>query len=203
MFDADLRSGIAPRLTLIYGDRPMPISCRCLIVAFSLLIPALSLAEDRYVTLKAPHNDRHSPLYQINEDEIAILLYVSGPGTTEAPSHLIVAFIEGAGGLEVPLLNSNMEHARPTIPGPAGISYRKDTDSSSRFATLLIRKKVPVTDPAPVPVASVVIPQDEGGQYQVILESSTDTITWTQAQPGTYGGTTEKRFFRTRIVKTN
>jgi len=51
------------------------------------------------------------------------------------------------------------------------------------------------------PANAVVIPEDATGQYQVILESSTDLITWTAANPGNYGGSTEKRFFRTRIVK--
>ena len=58
-------------------------------------------------------------------------------------------------------------------------------------------------DPAvPTQAGNVaVIPEDENGQYQVILESSTDLITWTVTNAGTYGGTTTKRFFRTRIVK--
>jgi len=34
----------------------------------------------------------------------------------------------------------------------------------------------------------------------VILESSTDLVTWTQANPGTYGASTTKRFFRVRAV---
>lgn len=83
-----------------------------------------------------------------------------------------------------------------TVVGPAAIRLSNST-SMPAVASFEVNRKADVT----VPVASVVIPEDAAGQFQVILESSTDTITWTQAQPGTYGGSTVKRFFRTRIVK--
>lgn len=55
--------------------------------------------------------------------------------------------------------------------------------------------------PSTTPSNAAVIPEDAIGQYQVLLESSTDMVTWTPANPGTYSGNVEKRFFRTRIVK--
>jgi hypothetical protein len=54
-----------------------------------------------------------------------------------------------------------------------------------------------------IPANAVVIPEDAGGQYQVVLESSTDLLNWAVANPGTYGGSTQRRFFRTRILKLN
>jgi len=51
-----------------------------------------------------------------------------------------------------------------------------------------------------IPANAVVIPADSTGSVQIILESSTDLITWTQANPGTYGASTTKRFFRIRAV---
>ena len=51
-----------------------------------------------------------------------------------------------------------------------------------------------------VPSTSVVIPADAAGPVQIILESSTDLITWTAATPGSYGSSTAKRFFRVRAV---
>jgi len=51
-----------------------------------------------------------------------------------------------------------------------------------------------------IPANAVVIPADSTGSVQIILESSTDLITWTQANPGTYGASTIKRFFRIRAV---
>ena len=101
--------------------------------------------------------------------------------------------------------NSGIEFS-PTIPklvGPAEIYIERQgfasTNEYTGIATFKItRANSPMTT---VPSTAVVIPQDEDGQYEVILESSTDMITWTAAQPGTYGGDTVKRFFRTRIVK--
>ena len=51
-----------------------------------------------------------------------------------------------------------------------------------------------------IPANSVVIPADASGSVQIILESSTDLVNWTQANPGTYGASTAKRFFRIRAV---
>ena len=48
-----------------------------------------------------------------------------------------------------------------------------------------------------------VIPNDANGQFEVILESSVDLVTWNVANPGTFGGDTRRRFFRTRIVRKN
>ena len=48
-----------------------------------------------------------------------------------------------------------------------------------------------------------VIPNDPNGQFEVILESSVDLVTWNVANPGTFGGDTPRRFFRTRIVRRN
>ena len=39
------------------------------------------------------------------------------------------------------------------------------------------------------------------GDVDVLLEQSTDMITWTQCLPGTYNVSTQKRFFRVRAVE--
>lgn len=51
-----------------------------------------------------------------------------------------------------------------------------------------------------VPSTAVVIPADASGPVNIILESSTDLLTWTPASPGSYGSSTAKRFFRVRAV---
>lgn len=51
-----------------------------------------------------------------------------------------------------------------------------------------------------VPSTAVVIPADASGPVSIILESSTDLVTWTAASPGSYGSSTAKRFFRVRAV---
>jgi hypothetical protein len=69
--------------------------------------------------------------------------------------------------------------------GQGVLSYRIRSNTASATST---------------PANAVVIPTDATGSVQIILESSTDLITWTQANPGTYGASTTKRFFRIRAV---
>ena len=52
-----------------------------------------------------------------------------------------------------------------------------------------------------VPLAAVVVPSNATGDVDVLLEQSTDMITWTQCLPGTYNASTQKRFFRVRAVE--
>lgn len=51
------------------------------------------------------------------------------------------------------------------------------------------------------PSSSVVIPNDGAGPVTIVLESSTDLINWTAANPGTYGTTSSNRFFRVRAQR--
>lgn len=61
--------------------------------------------------------------------------------------------------------------------------------------------ETPNTNTVQTALGTVVIPADAGGPVTVILESSTDMITWTAATPGTYGTSTTKRFFRLRATR--
>ncbi len=47
---------------------------------------------------------------------------------------------------------------------------------------------------------TVVIPQTAAAPADIILESSTDLITWTAAAAGSYSPATSNRFFRVRLV---
>ena len=51
------------------------------------------------------------------------------------------------------------------------------------------------------PSNTVVIPADSAGPVEIIMESSEDMINWTRTEPGTYGTSTAKRFFRIRAVR--
>lgn len=93
----------------------------------------------------------------------------------------------------------------PKIAGPAELpvflpSYYRYPYPHVSLTTLKITRSVPAAT-AMVPSPSVVIPNDAEGQFEVILESSIDMITWTSALPGTYDGRNPNRFFRARIVK--
>lgn len=52
-----------------------------------------------------------------------------------------------------------------------------------------------------ISTSSVVVPSNATGDVDVLLEQSTDLITWTQCLPGTYNASTQKRFFRVRAVE--
>jgi hypothetical protein len=52
-----------------------------------------------------------------------------------------------------------------------------------------------------VPADAIVIPASATGNVQIILESSTDLLNWTAANPGTYAASSAtNRFFRVRGV---
>lgn len=51
------------------------------------------------------------------------------------------------------------------------------------------------------PSSGLVIPADEAGPVNVLLESSTDLMTWTEALPGSYGTSSNERYFRLRAVR--
>jgi hypothetical protein len=85
------------------------------------------------------------------------------------------------------------------VAGPGTLKLISGTADTKTFATFSISRANAV--PAVTPTNAVVIPNDAAGTFQVILESSTDLITWTAATPGTYSGNLQQRFFRSRIVK--
>jgi hypothetical protein len=87
------------------------------------------------------------------------------------------------------------------VAGPAKIvisSFGSQENLEFAIATFEVTR---LAAPSVTPSNAAVIPEDANGTFTVILESSTDLITWTAANPGDYSGNTVKRFFRTRIVK--
>jgi hypothetical protein len=107
------------------------------------------------------------------------------------------------GAAPLVLLQGNYVPASPyRLAGPATIRLRSNsTAASPKIAVWSITRANSAANV--IPANAVVIPEDAGGQYQVVLESSTDLLNWAVANPGTYGGSTPRRFFRTRIVKLN
>jgi len=78
---------------------------------------------------------------------------------------------------------------------PGGSSLTSTMDGS-----VIYRLKDNIATTTTIPTSSVVIPTDATGPVKIILESSTDLVTWTEANPGSYGASTSKRFFRVRAV---
>ena len=91
---------------------------------------------------------------------------------------------------------------QPKIAGPAILrAMRQNLSYTATLTAFAITRANSAANV--IPANAVVIPEDAGGQYQVILESSTDLLNWAVTIPGIYGGNTPGRFFRTRIVKLN
>ena len=86
--------------------------------------------------------------------------------------------------------------------GLTGLRFYAYNANQAGVLTLKITRGGDDENPA-IPSNVAVIPNDADGQFEVILESSVDLVTWTPANPGTFGGDTPRRFFRTRIVKRN
>lgn len=83
------------------------------------------------------------------------------------------------------------------IVGPATVSYG---GSGDMYGYAIFERLSTVEDNL-VPTSSVVIPQEPAGNVSIILESSVDGVHWVEALPGTYGSSTERRFFRVRAER--
>ena len=90
----------------------------------------------------------------------------------------------------------------PTYDNYPAYGYIRGSSSANTIVTYRIIDSVAVGSPTTnyIPASAVVIPADSTGSVRIILESSVDLITWTEAEPGTYGSSTSKRFFRVRAV---
>jgi hypothetical protein len=89
----------------------------------------------------------------------------------------------------------------PIVVGPATISLSYSNTSALGQSVLTFVTIQLTSSYSFMPSSSVVIPNDGGGPITIILESSTDLINWTAANPGTYGTTTSNRFFRVRAQR--
>lgn len=84
------------------------------------------------------------------------------------------------------------------IVGPVDVRIQAAGNSQ----TIATFELISTDEISQTPSGSVVIPADASGPVEIKLESSIDLITWTDALPGSYGSSTEKRFFRVRAVAT-
>lgn len=104
-----------------------------------------------------------------------------------------------SGGNSVTFGLASLQSSVPRIAGPATLLYRGTNGANGGGSYITF--KVSDKDAGFTPSTAVVIPTDAAGPVEIVLESSTDLVSWTAAVPGTYGVATEKRFFRVRAVK--
>lgn len=95
----------------------------------------------------------------------------------------------------------SVKYPAPIIFGPATLNLvNAKATGASQAPVVLIYRVITESSPASTPSNTVVIPSDAAGPVEIMLESSLDLVTWTRAEPGEYGASTEKRFFRLRAV---
>ena len=167
------------------------LSRSALIVAsISLVLASVSLAGTRYVTLVKDGETPTLP-YTLNESDVVQIVGYNSVSLVQ---------LYNPTSENPPIISFSESDRDPIGDIVTGLTAIKMIGSNDAWVTLKITSQA---DPV-VPTQSnqiAVVPEDEGGQFDVIMESSTDLITWTQANSGTYGGDTTKRFFRVRITK--
>jgi hypothetical protein len=175
--------------------------CTAVILLSALL--ALTNQAGTFVTLSFNHRSASDPdvvTLIVASNQVAKLVSAKLYRTSSEQQLLRITRI-GEGDAQIAAYNSNEISAGNTngafngllIRGPVRISYEAFGQFNG-FATFEITNTEEITSAS----NSVVIPADASGPVQVVLESSQDLISWTEAQPGTYGASTQKRFFRVR-----
>jgi hypothetical protein len=87
-----------------------------------------------------------------------------------------------------------------SFQGPLLIAARPEGyENSLATATIKIQRSKIIADF--VPNNSIVIPSDETGDVEIVLERSTDLINWMATDPGTVGSSSDGVFFRVRVVR--
>lgn len=120
------------------------------------------------------------------------------PGQFDSFSRLEIQRHESPFDFDIRYTSGNIPGALPKFTGPAQIQIFDEGGRNSRAVVGL--KIIEFSTSKVIPVNTVVIPSDASGPVQIILESSEDLVTWTPVNPGTYGSSTERRFFRVRAV---
>jgi hypothetical protein len=183
----------------------MPLANVRAAVLFALLAAAISCqGQTRTIVLRPslPPGTTTNAVINVATNEVFELLYVNWPGE-QAGGTMCPPMVEVIiGGVSVKdnsyadLLERQQQ--RSIIAGPATIKLitNEDCIEGQYVFTYRITRQVD----AFAPNTGVVIPSDAAGPVSVRLESSTDLVTWTEAQPGTYGASSATRYFRLRAI---
>lgn len=166
------------------------------LLTFTAALACFATAEDVSVLIETTGSQfSDSAPITINEGDTAKLEFASVPNVQSWSFSMFCTI--GGKQTSIPCFQpgTTMQTTNPIkLAGPATIFFRAGTPSAKHLATLSITRAGIASPPA-------AIPQEADTTWQVILESSSDLINWTAANPGEYSGTEPKRFFRTRMVK--
>lgn len=158
-------------------------------------ITTLNAASDIAETVILRSNNAQAQTYSVPDGKTATIRSVrlaSQGGVLTINGALIASSAEtGPQELALPMIISSRNVI--TVARTTGSSVDSSAVIEVRDATAGIEGAIPLN--------AVVIPENTSGTFVVILESSTDMITWLPAVPGQYGSDTSRRFFRTRIAR--
>ena len=143
--------------------------------------------------------------YTVRTNEVVEVIAVGNNGTGS------LAFTLNGGPMLATKVNSSstVSLLPMTIAGAGHVIGAFEStyppNPQNAFVTLRIRTKTEylasLNPPSPVISSSVVIPEDATGPVSIVMESSTDLVNWVAANPGNYGASTPRRFFRVRAIQ--
>lgn len=157
-----------------------------------VVIFCAAYARAEFITVSPPYDSA----LQINvpEDKVFSLVYVGGLFQIDFNDDTF-----GTDKIEFGSTSLNNTNSGIVIAGPSTFYVRSRATSGLSILTYALSENSSESAGILSPSNAVVIPTDTAGSVNVILESSTDLITWTPANSGTYGSSTERRFFRVRV----
>lgn len=160
---------------------------------FAALLFALIWAGEiqaEFVTLVSTNNEYSAPLV-LGTNEMATMVTSHISESADDP------FAEYDFGIFKTYSYFASGNSVSNVVGPVTIRVKQSRLSAKCVVGFEVKRAT-----APSQASStVVIPDDSGAPVQIILESSTDLVTWTAATPGTYGTSTQRRFFRLRAQR--
>jgi hypothetical protein len=157
------------------------------ILANLFLLNTMLCAEDVTLITNTNTNSAYAPseILVLNQGDTAKCVF----SYCNTPNQVFMEFTTNSVIYEI------IAPTNAVIAGPATIRIKAyNAGGNKGIATFSITRAGLASPPA-------AIPQEAGTTWNVILESSSDLINWTPTNPGEYGGTEPKRFFRTRMVK--
>jgi len=144
----------------------------------------LGNCQTQIVTLKS--GSLNPPSFSLSSNQIVTLNNVYNGGSTPITSFFF------ANGFQIDHVGNDVANK---------ITYTGLTNISLSIGAATFTVLTPLTNSISVtPVNSVVIPSDAKGNVQVVLESSSDLVSWIPSQAGIYGNTYTNRFFRVRAL---
>ena len=177
---------------------------------FFVCLSFVSAKADEHKTIFAIYNneteeDVLSEVIELNENQCAEVINASAPRYVYNGTHhggflnVVYSFDEKiADSYPVPRSNNATDNLSGLkIVGPCKISVKRNTRGAWVRASLKIYNTIDSKNGGQV----LVLPESSQTKYKVVMESSTDLVSWKEDQPGSKDPSNKKRFFRLRAVK--